>query len=1051
MNRRAGTRWVRAGLLPVFGIAAYGLAAHGLLHLVPEPDWVWDVWRDLAVLVLPPALWLIWRLRHGLHETLGLTAAEGARSARVPVLALLGGLALTVVLVARMEASQQALAQAHFDNEVARATAELRDRMERPLSALLGLRALYAANAQFKRLEFVRYVSASDISNRFPAALGFGFIEPVRRGALDAFLERERADDAPDFTLHAPGEAGEWLYVIKYIEPMTANRPAWGLNLGFEATRREAIEAAIQSGEARLSGVVPLVQGGEARSGLLLMLPVHDADAMLDTPEHRRHATAGLVYAPLLLRRMFDGLDSMRSGELDFDVADVTAAGQPVSLRQANGDTASTLATFQRGASGTARVYRQVQRVAFAGRQFDYYFWSTEAFATSVALGWQPIRLGLLGSVISAFLAVMLWLMATSQVRAQKLAERMTVDLLEATAKVQASQQERERLITSLNEHCIVSITDVEGRIIEANAAFEQISGYARDELIGQNHRLVNSGLHPPEFWHGFWDTICTGQPWHGEVCNRRKDGGYYWVKTTVMPFFDTGGRVDRYVSIRTDVTDEHLLRAELQGKHERFSLALEGGNDGLWDWLDTHSQAMWWSPQFYRLLGHEPDAIQASIAEFDAMQHPGDRARTQAALAAALQDDAPYDVEFRLRTRSGDYRWFRSRAKVFRDTAGLHRRMAGSLQDIHDLKSAEADLSLRNAQMAAVFAITPDAYVSMDDTGHVQFVSPAFERLTGLGAEAAARLDLEALLTRLAERGKFTPDLAAHWPTELAAGSLSYEPAQGQRRTLGLRLHTAPEAGPVSSLLLIHDITHQVEVEQIKSEFLSTAAHELRTPMASILGFSELLATREFSEERRQGYLARILRQARAMMAILNELLDLQRIESRRGKDFVLAVCDLRELVREAAQDYPPPAGREAPALRLPPEPAVVRIDRSKLQQALRNLISNAYKYSPQGGPVQLHLQRVGEAWQLDVTDHGIGLTPEQAARVCERFYRADSSGGIAGTGLGMSIVKEIVELHGGQLQLQSVYGQGTTVMLRLPVHEGPLDMPLDMPLDTP
>ena len=144
---------------------------------------------------------------------------------------------------------------------------------------------------------------------------------------------------------------------------------------------------------------------------------------------------------------------------------------------------------------------------------------------------------------------------------------------------------------------------------------------------------------------------------------------------------------------------------------------------------------------------------------------------------------------------------------------------MAGSLQDIHDLKSAEADLSLRNAQMAAVFAITPDAYVSMDDTGHVQFVSPAFERLTGLGAEAAARLDLEALLTRLAERGKFTPT----WPRTGRPSwrrAASYEPAQGQRRTLGLRLHTAPEAGPVSSLLLIHDITHQVEVEQIKSEF---------------------------------------------------------------------------------------------------------------------------------------------------------------------------------------------------------------------------------------
>ena len=347
MNRRAGTRWVRAGLLPVFGIAAYGLAAHGLLHLVPEPDWFWDVWRDLAVLVLPPALWLIWRLRHGLHETLGLTAAEGARSARVPVLALLGGLALTVVLVARMEASRQALAQAHFDNEVARATAELRDRMERPLSALLGLRALYAANAQFKRLEFVRYVSASDISNRFPAALGFGFIEPVRRGALDAFLERERADDA--LTSRCTRPVRPVSGCTSSVHRADDGQPTClGLEPGFEATRREAIEAAIQAARHASRAWSRWCRAERRAQGLLLMLPVHDADAMLDTPEHRRHATAGLVYAPLLLRRMFDGLDSMRSGELDFDVADVTAAGQPVSLRQANGDTASTLATFQR-------------------------------------------------------------------------------------------------------------------------------------------------------------------------------------------------------------------------------------------------------------------------------------------------------------------------------------------------------------------------------------------------------------------------------------------------------------------------------------------------------------------------------------------------------------------------------------------------------------------------------------------------------------------------------------------------------------------------------
>ena len=246
-----------------------------------------------------------------------------------------------------------------------------------------------------------------------------------------------------------------------------------------------------------------------------------------------------------------------------------------------------------------------------------------------------------------------------------------------------------------------------------------------------------------------------------------------------------------------------------------------------------------------------------------------------------------------------------------------------------------------------------------------------------------------------------------------------------------------------MSQILFFRDVTHETEVDRMKSEFLSHAAHELRTPMASIFGFAEMLMMRKYPDEKRQEVLTIIHRQSVQMVAIINELLDLVRIDDRRGQDFDLASVDVGTLVREVAADFGVPAGQQAAALNLPTAPVAVRADKSKLTQAVRNILSNAYKYSPAGGPVAIGLvsdggdmgdgtaARVG----IRVADHGIGMTPQQAARVCERFFRADASGNIPGTGLGMSIVKEIIELHGGEVAIASQPGVGTTVTLWLPV----------------
>jgi signal transduction histidine kinase len=248
--------------------------------------------------------------------------------------------------------------------------------------------------------------------------------------------------------------------------------------------------------------------------------------------------------------------------------------------------------------------------------------------------------------------------------------------------------------------------------------------------------------------------------------------------------------------------------------------------------------------------------------------------------------------------------------------------------------------------------------------------------------------------------------------------------------------------------VMYFRDITHELEVDRMKSEFLSMAAHELRTPMASIFGFTELLLKRQFDEVRRQDMLTTIHRQAQLLINLINELLDLARIEARRGRDFQRRLQPLAPLIERTLHGILVNGDDRRVALQLPDAPILVDVDDAKLGLAITNVVSNAYKYSSIDQGIELELvERVREGAPevgIRVRDHGIGMTPEQLARVFERFFRADSSGNVPGTGLGMTIVKEIVELHGGQVEVESTFGEGTVVTLWLPLAQaGELRLP--------
>ncbi len=377
---------------------------------------------------------------------------------------------------------------------------------------------------------------------------------------------------------------------------------------------------------------------------------------------------------------------------------------------------------------------------------------------------------------------------------------------------------------------------------------------------------------------------------------------------------------------------------------------------------------------------------------------------------------------------------------------AGISLHLGLLRRDTQARKLAQMQIQERTEQLNVVFEISPDGFVSFDQNFNVKFVNPAFRQMTGLGNMALEGMDendFSAWLASLcdpAARFSGLRALRSKAQGKDAPAQETIEIKAQAHRILQVQLRLS-DAGAVSQILYVRDITHETEVEALKSEFLATAAHELRTPMASIYGFAEVLLTQGTDAESQIEFLGIIHKQSRLMVDILNELLDLARIEARRGKDFKYTELCLQDLLADVIKAFQCPAGRAIPELDAPAQPIILLADSGKLRQALLNVLSNAYKYSPDGGAVRIlvELQQQSDESRrvaIHICDHGMGMTADQSGKVFTRFYRADTSGRVPGTGLGMSITKEIVEHHKGSISLISAPGEGTQVSIFLPVH---------------
>lgn len=277
-----------------------------------------------------------------------------------------------------------------------------------------------------------------------------------------------------------------------------------------------------------------------------------------------------------------------------------------------------------------------------------------------------------------------------------------------AIRRIRRQHMDIETMRATINTHTIYSVTDPLGRIIEVSQGFCRISGYDEDELIGQNHRLLNSGHHPKEFWHDMWRTISAGDVWRAEICNRAKDGSLYWVGSTNVPQVGPDGTIERFISWRFDITEQKRAQEEARRATEEATLVTErlehglsNSGTGLWD-MDVPTKTTYYNDTWYTMLGYEPGELPMTTETWAKLVHPEDLDGASEALEMHLSGRrSDYHTSIRMRRKQGDWQWIRTVGKITEYAEdGTPLRMIGVHVDIQALRDAVSRAEQMNKAM---------------------------------------------------------------------------------------------------------------------------------------------------------------------------------------------------------------------------------------------------------------------------------------------------------------------------------------------------------------
>ena len=458
----------------------------------------------------------------------------------------------------------------------------------------------------------------------------------------------------------------------------------------------------------------------------------------------------------------------------------------------------------------------------------------------------------------------------------------------------------------------------------------------------------------------------------------------------------------------------------------------------GSWE-FDLATQVVSWSDELFRLYGFQPGEVEPTYERYLELVHPDDRAVSQAGVVRTLETGEPMARDERIVRRDGVVRLFHAVGEVVKDASGRPVRLVGSAQDVTDARAAQAALRRSEERFQLASKATNDALWDWDVAAGTVWWNEGFERLTGYRGAPSVEFWLSLVHPDDAARvgaslhlffGSREESWSAEYRFKRADGSYAWVLDRG----FAIRADDGRCVRMIGSMM---DITERKQAESMKSDFVSFVSHQLRTPLSGMSWMLELAAEARGMPDDARAHIADARESAARLSTLVNDLLDIAKLESGRLSAVPESLA-LSDLTASVVSEMQPLAADKSLAMDVSCEARVspVFADSQMLRQVVTNLLSNAVKYTPPGGRIAVSVAQQNGSVTWTVRDSGVGVPKHAQARLFEKFYRADNAISVdaEGTGLGLHLVRLIVEQAGGRVWCESDEGQGATFAFTLP-----------------
>jgi PAS domain S-box-containing protein len=609
--------------------------------------------------------------------------------------------------------------------------------------------------------------------------------------------------------------------------------------------------------------------------------------------------------------------------------------------------------------------------------------------------------------------------------------------------------------------------TDAAGCMTLVNQRWCDMLGYSEAELLGRNVLDITHGSSVGPTAEAVGRLAAGGPDFQLEKVYRRRDGSPLHAQSNVTAVRAPTGEFLGLIAVVMDLSERLRIERELR-EREHFLQRITEVTPGVLNVFDLEARrAVYINRSVASLLGFEPEQVQAMGEEVTPnLMHPDDLVRFERHLAhiRTLGDGEVADFEHRMRDRAGEWHWFHSHDAVFaRDATGAARQLIGLATEITARKQAEMAV----ARLAAIVESSADGLFSEDLDGMVTAWNPGAERIFGYRADEIVGTSI----MRLVPEGAQAAERALQREVFAGAHSKHFETLRLARdgRQFPASVTVSPlkdGAGKVvGTSRVVRDITERKQAEETlarqataladadrhKDTFLATLAHELRNPLATIHANVQLLRRKTDDRVVAEQSCARMERQVMVLVRLIDDLMDVSRI-SQDKLTLRVEPLDLVAVVKAGLESSQPSRDQRGHAvtLTLPPQPMTMEGDATRLAQVVSNLLTNAAKYSDPVSPISLTLERQGNEAMLSVRDQGIGIAPSDLPQLFKMFEQVGHASHLTqgGLGIGLHLVKRLVELHGGSVQAHSEgRGRGSEFVVRLPLERSARQQPARSP----